>query len=128
MVKGRTVVILAADDTSGVADNGAVFGNTFQNNGTCADLDVFTKGDGTQDLGACADHDTVLERRVTFAVIFARTAEGNTLINGDIVADFGGLANHNAGAVVDEEPSADGSTGMDLNAGAALGNGGDPSG
>lgn len=128
MVKGRTVVILAADDTAGVADNGAVFGNTFQNNGTCADLDVFTKGDGTQDLGTCSDHDTVLERRVTLAVIFAGTAEGNTLINGDIVADFGGLANHNAGAVVDEEPSADGSTGMDLNAGAALGNGGDPSG
>lgn len=120
MVKGRTVVILAADDTSGVADNGAVFGNTFQNNGPCADLDVFTKGDGTQDLGACADHDTVLKRRVTLAVIFAGAAEGNTLINGDIITDFGGLANHNAGAMVDEEPTANRCTGVNLYAGAAL--------
>ena len=39
------------------------------------------------------------------------------MIEGAIVADLRGLADHHAHAVVDEHPSADGSAGVDLDAG-----------
>ena len=39
------------------------------------------------------------------------------MVDGAVVADLGGLAKHDAHAVVDEQPLADGGAGVDLNAG-----------
>ncbi len=128
VVKGGSIVILAADDTTGVADNGAVPGNAFQHDRACADLDVFTKSNGAQHLSTCSDHDAVPDGRVTLAVILAGTAKGNALINGHIITNLSGFANDNAGTMIDEEPSSDSGTGMDLNTGTAFGVGRDPSG
>ena len=52
------------------------------------------------------------------AGILAGAAEGHTVVDGAVVADLGGLAEHDAHAVVDEQTLADGGTGVDLDAGA----------
>ena len=44
-------------------------------------------------------------------------AEGHALIERHVVADLGGLADHHAHAVVDEQAPADLGAGMDLDAG-----------
>src|SRR5262245_18034803 len=44
-------------------------------------------------------------------------AEGDTLIEGHIVPELRRLADHQTGAVVDEQPVADGGAGMDVDAG-----------
>lgn len=128
VVEGGTIVILATDDTTGVADNSTIPTDTFQHDCPCTDLDVFAESDWPQYLGTCTDHDAVFDGRVTFTMILAGAAKGNALINGHIVTDFGCLADHNTGTVVNEEPPADCGTGVNLNAGAALCDGGDPSG
>ena len=54
---------------------------------------------------------------MTLAGIVAGTAERYTVINGAVVADFGGLADNDAHAVVDKQAAANGRTRMNLNAG-----------
>ena len=41
----------------------------------------------------------------------------HTVIKGAVVADLGGLADHDTHAVIDEQPAADAGAGMDLDAG-----------
>ncbi len=70
-----------------------------------------------QQLGAGADRDVVLEGRVALAAGEAGAAEGHPLVERHPVADLGGLADHHARAVVDEEVRADPGGGMDLDPG-----------
>lgn len=49
-------------------------------------------------------------------------AERNVVIHGNVVADFGGFADDDAHAVVNEKTFADSCTGMDFNAGQKAGN------
>ena len=55
-------------------------------------------------------------------------AERHAVVDHDVVADLGGLADDHAHAVVDEEPPADGRAGMDLDAGEEPGQLGDQPG
>jgi hypothetical protein len=43
--------------------------------------------------------------------------QGHALVQGAVVANLGGLANHHAHPVIDEHPSTDASPGMNFNAG-----------
>ena len=63
------------------------------------------------------DHDLVADRRVALAGIEADAAQGDTLIEGHIVADLGGLADHHAHAVIDEEAPPDPRARVDLDPG-----------
>ena len=54
---------------------------------------------------------------MALAGIEADAAQGDALIERHVVADLGGLADHHAHAVVDEEAAADHGTGVDLDAG-----------
>ena len=47
----------------------------------------------------------------------ARTAQGHALVDGHVVAHFRRLADHDAEGVVDEDPSPDERTGVDVDAG-----------
>ena len=50
------------------------------------------------------------------ALVPGRPAERDTVVEGDIIADFGGFADHDAHAVVDEESVSDGGARMDFDA------------
>jgi hypothetical protein len=68
-----------------------------------ADLGAVADRDRSEQLGAGADGDVVAERRVALAALEAGAAEGHALVERHAVADLGRLADHHAGAVVDEE-------------------------
>ena len=65
--------------------------------------------DRTEDLRARTDHDPAFQGRVALAADPGRgigAAQRHVLVDGDIVADLGGLADHGE-AVIDEEIAAD---------------------
>ena len=92
--------------------------NVTSNGGVMADSDTTKYG------GVGVDSDIVLDNRVTrdiehvslFVVLETLGTEGNTLIEGDVIADDGGFANDNARAVIDGEVLADLRTRMDVDA------------
>ena len=73
--------------------------------------------DRPEDLGPGADHHAVAQRRMALALVPGGAAERHAVIQGDVVADLGGLADHDAGAVVDEEAPADARAGMNVDIG-----------
>ena len=54
---------------------------------------------------------------MALAHVLARAAQRHVLIERDVVADFGRLADDHAHAVIDEQSLADGRAGVDLDAG-----------
>src|SRR3546814_14956528 len=71
--------------------------------------------EGAEDLRDGADDDVVFERRVALHVTLAvavnagrGAAEGDALVEGNVVADLRGRAEHHAHAVVDEEAAPEG--------------------
>ena len=54
---------------------------------------------------------------MAFAGILAGTAQGDSVVDGAVIADLGGLAKHDAHAVVDEQLVADLGPGVNLDAG-----------
>ena len=82
-----------------------------------ADLRAVADRDRAEQLRARADRDVVLHGRVALAGGEAGAAERDALVERHVVADLGRLADHHAGAVVDEQPLADSRGGVDLDAG-----------
>ena len=72
---------------------------------------------GPSSLAPGADHHVVAHGRVALAALEAGAAEGHLLVERHVVADLGGLADHHAGAVVDERAAADVGRGVDLHSG-----------
>ncbi len=107
---------VAFHDFRGNADRRAVVGDLVQNDRSGGDLRVVSDAERTEDLRACADHHVVAEGRVALADVRAGTAERDALINRAVVSDLGGLSDHDARAVVDEQSFSDGRTGVDLDA------------
>ena len=104
------------DDPPGDADHGRVVWHRVNHHRAGADLHVVADADVSQNLGARADDHVVAEGGVPLALLLAGAAQGHALVEQNVVADFGGLADHHAHAVVDEEPAADRRAGMDLDA------------
>jgi len=82
-----------------------------------ADPGAFADGDRPQHLSPGTDDHPVIQGGMTFAPVQRGAAEGDAVIEGDIGADFRGLADHHPGAVVDEQAGADGGAGMNLDSG-----------
>src|SRR4051812_29999382 len=59
----------------------------------------------------------VTQCRMPLTLLFSRSAERHTLVYQNVVADLGRLADHHPRTVIDEEPSADGRPGVNLNPG-----------
>ena len=59
----------------------------------------------------------ILDRRMAFFLLEAGAAKRHALVDQHVVADFRGLADHDAHAVIDEEAPADVRAGMDFDAG-----------
>ena len=104
---GGVGLLPALDRAGGNADDGCIGGDGIDHDGIGADAGVIADGDGSQNLGAGADDDVVSHGRVAFTPHCARDAEGDLVINITIVADFGGFADDDPHAVIDDESAPD---------------------
>jgi hypothetical protein len=90
-------------------------------------------GVATQDRGIGVDDHVVLDGRVAlghdglatvlghrFLALDRKRAQGDALVDAHGIADVRGLADDDAGAVVDEERRSDGGAGVDIDPGAAM--------
>ena len=59
----------------------------------------------------------VLDGRVALPAVASAATECHAVVQHDVIADLGRLADHDAHAVVDEETTSDGRAGVDLDAG-----------
>jgi hypothetical protein len=73
--------------------------------------------DRPEHLRARSDGDVVLHGGVTLAGRKPGAAERDSLIQGHVVADLGGLADHDPHPMVDDEALADQRRGVDLDPG-----------
>ena len=94
---------LDPDRVAGVADHGRARRHVLDDDRVGADLGAVADRDRAEQLGAGADGDVVAEGRVALAALEAGAAQRHPLVEGHPLADLGGLADHHAGAVVDEE-------------------------
>lgn len=70
--------------------------------------------DVSQNAGSSADHHMAADRWMPFSGPRAYPAQGHTLIDEHIVAQFAGLADYNTHSVIYEQPLANDCTRMDL--------------
>src|SRR5690606_38524716 len=78
----------------------------------------------TKDGGARVDDHPVLDGRMPLAASVtlphAEAAQGHALVERHVVTDYGSLADHHTGTVVDAEALADPGGGMDVDPGTAM--------
>ena len=96
----------ADDDAPGHTDHGAVRRHVVDHNRTTTHLAPPPHGDIAEHRGTHADDHAIFQRRMTLPGLLARSAEGHSLIQGDVIADDGGLADDDPHPVVDEEAPA----------------------
>lgn len=99
------------------ADRNVVCRNVLGYHGVGADGTAFTDGDRAQDFRSRTDGDVVTQGWVALGLGEHLSTQGDTVVEHDAVANFGGFADDDAHAVVDEETTADRGTRVDLNAG-----------
>ena len=106
-----------AYDLSRYAHSGRVGGHLVKHNGPGGNTGVVSDPEGAEHLGARADEHVVPQGGVAFAVVLARTAQGHPLVQRAVVANLRRLTDHHAHTVVNEQPPANGSAGMNFYAG-----------
>jgi hypothetical protein len=105
---------LLSDDHAWDSDDGAGGWDVLEHDGPCPDHGVVSDTDIAEDLGPCADHHVLFDGWVTLAGLLAGTAEGDALVDGDIVADLSGLTDNDSHTMIDEDAFADGGAGVDF--------------
>src|SRR5699024_3237457 len=79
-----------------------------------SDLGTAPDDDGPDHAGPRPDGRAALDRGMTLGALHGAPPEGDAVVEHDVIADLGGLADHYAHPVVDEEAPPDGGAGMDL--------------
>ena len=120
-VGDEDALALLVDDVRWDADDGGVGRDVAEDDRAGTDAGAFADDDVAEDVGVVADEDSVAEGGVAFASGLAGAAEGDGLVQRDVVADDGGFADDDADAVVDEEAAADLGGGVDLDSGPEAG-------
>lgn len=113
----RIARVYPLDDTSRHADDGRVWRYLMQNNAARTDLGIVSNRKRTKYFGACTNHDVVADGWMTLAVLLARTAECNALIERNIVADNRRFSYNNAVSMVNKKAFSYLCTGMNFDAG-----------
>ena len=85
--------------------------------GVRADRRAGADSHGAEDLRTRANGHAVLDGRVALPAVASAATECHAVVQHDVIADLGRLADHDAHAVVDEETASDGRAGVDLDAG-----------
>ena len=101
-------------------DCGTVVGNFPHNDRIGADFAVGTDRDVAEHFGSRPDDDPAFDRRMAFARGETHSSERYTLINQNVIFDDRCLADDDAEAVVDKNPSSDRCTRMDVDIGKNL--------
>src|ERR1043165_2204865 len=108
---------MEGDDVARYADDGGVGRDVGDDDGTRANARVFADFDAADDLRSGADRDLVAKRGMALDALGTGAAEGDALVEHDVVADFGSFTDDHAHTVIDEEAAADDGAGMDFDAG-----------
>ena len=98
---------LQPDHPARHAHDRAVRRHVFEHHAAGAYLAVVPYRDRAQHLCARADHHVVLDRRMALARLLAGAAQRHALVDDDVGADLGRLADHHTDAVVDEHSAGD---------------------
>ena len=105
---------IADDDPWALQNHGGVVRHIPGHHAVCADAHIVADGHIADDLGAGADEDVIPNGGMALAGILTRTAKRYALIKRAVVANFGGLTDNNARAVVYKQILAYGSAGVYL--------------
>ena len=104
----------ASDDPPGDSDHCAVVRDVAEDDGAGSDAHVVADGDVPEDGCVASDDDVVADRGVPLALVERHASEGDALVDADVFAYLGGLADDHADGMVDEEPLADLRRGVDV--------------
>ena len=110
-------VLLLRAHGRGDADSARVGRHVLDDDGVGSDRGVVADDDGAEDLRPGSDEHVVADRRVALRLCHRRTAEGDLMVEHDIVADFRGLPDDDSVGVVDEEATPDPGPWVDLHPG-----------
>src|SRR5919108_1968778 len=110
--------VFALHHSRGDSDHRGTGWHFLDDNRVRADTRAVADGKAAEDLRPRANDHAGTERRMALGSrIKRRAAESHPLVNRAAIADFGGLADDHAHAVVDEDAGADLGAGMDLDPG-----------
>ena len=110
------------------ADGDAVGGDVLGHHRIGTDGGALTDGDRPEHLRPSPDNNAVLQGGVALRLCQHLPTQGHPVIEHAVIADFGGLPDDDAHAVVDEEPSPDGGPGVDFHTAGEPGNLGEGAG
>ena len=99
--------ILSAHDPSRNTHDSTIGRHFLEDDRARADLGVLSDREGSEDLGACAHHNIVLERRMSLPLFLPGPAQGHALVKCDIVSDHGRLSDDDSAPMVNEQPLPD---------------------
>lgn len=91
--------------------------DVLDHHGVGTDLGVLAEHHRAEHPGTGTDRDPVLDRGVALDALHRPPAEGDPVVQHHVIPDLGGLPDHHAHAVVDEEAPTDPRPGMDLHPG-----------
>jgi len=91
--------------------------HVLDDDGVGPDARVRPDGDRPEDLCPRADDDVVFQRWMALHLDQVNAAQGDVMVEQDVVADLGRLADDRAHAVVDDKAAADARAGVDFDAG-----------
>src|SRR5690625_7399854 len=107
-VDGRVSVFIvvvtgAFANSSGYPHHDGVRRNVFNYDSVCTNLRVVAHGYWAQNPGSGAQHHSVADCGVAFAARHAAPTERYPVVKQHIIAHFGGLPDHDAHTVIDED-------------------------
>lgn len=113
-IQGRDGHTLPVDNLGGDTNDGSALRDILQNKRTGANLGAIANCNIAQQGGAGAHQDAITQLGMTLAMLLARSAQGNVMQHGNVAADDGGLADHDAGGMIEKGTRADLSGGMNI--------------
>ena len=96
------------------ADDGTVRRNLLDHNRSGSDFGVFPDRKRSDDLRTGADHNIVLQRRMTFPGLLTITAKRHALIQRHVVSDNGCFSDNHTRTMINKQSLSDRRTRMDF--------------
>ncbi len=105
---------VAQDNVPWHPDHGGVVGHAAKYYRVCPNATIFTDSNIPQHAGAGTDHDVVANCGMPLTLLFAGSSQGHALVQGHIIADYSGLANHDTHTVINKQAAPNFRAGVDL--------------
>ena len=105
---------LGCHHAAGNTDHGGTRRHGLYHHRVGGNAGAVTDADWTQNLGAGTHHHAIADCRVALAGMPGGAAQGDAVVERDVFANLGRLADHHAIAVVDKEACANARTGVDV--------------